>query len=111
MTGTFKEFYKFIKTTNSDLCELWEDFHNRAYPQKGNKFRYKPRLLDIIFEKIDFDPEFKNGVAFWYYFKDAKDDNNIIKIHSINDVYDISLLKQDEKLDFLRFWKECEPIM
>lgn len=34
MTGTFNEFYKFIKTTNSDLCKLWEDFHNRADPQK-----------------------------------------------------------------------------
>lgn len=117
MTGTFKEFYKFVNCINPFICNIWEDFHNRPNPKSGDKFLIKKELqgLDgelyykVIFERVEFDQEYKNGVAFYYIFKKEDDKDFKISIHSINDIYDTSNLTIQEQTEFLNFWKRCIP--
>jgi hypothetical protein len=122
MTGTYKEFYKFINIFAPHCVDIWEDLHNRKDPKSGDKFRitwpYKLTdvemsvmhtipMVDCTFVKVEFDPEFKNGVAFYYIF-----DNNgeELKLHSINDVYDTSKLTESDFWDLFAFWTHCKPI-
>ncbi len=112
----FGEFYKFVQCFNPMICDIWEDFHNRPDPQYGDKFMIKNELasmgeksyLEATFDKVIFDDKYKNGVAFYYIFN--TEDNDKIKIHSINNIYDMSNLTINEHNDFMRFWKQCSPI-
>ena len=112
----FGEFYKFVQCFNPTICDIWEDFHNRPDPQYGDKFMIKNELasmgeksyLEATFDKVIFDDKYKNGVAFYYIFN--TEDNDKIKIHSINNIYDMSNLTINEHNDFMRFWKQCSPI-
>ena len=121
MTGTYKDFYKFVSIKNPYLIDLWIDINNRPNPHEGDLFRipdpninnvehsimhFKPTLVGK-FVKVDFDSKFENGVAFYYIFNcNGKE----IKIRSINDVYDVTKLTFEDHLDLFGFWTRCEPI-
>lgn len=122
MIGTYKEFYKFVSVMAPFIKDLWADFNNRPDPKEGDMFRimwpYKLSdiemsvmhtipMIECKFVRVDFDSEFKNGVAFYYIF-DCKGET--IKIHSINDVEDKTKLKENEYWDLFGFWTHCEPI-
>ena len=122
MIGTYKEFYEYVGLMAPFVRDLWEDIHNRPDPKEGDLFKilYAKSIEDVQysvlhtapmktckFVKIEFDPEFKNGVAFYYIF-DCKGET--IKIHSINDVEDKTKLKENEYWDLFGFWTHCEPI-
>jgi len=115
MTGTYKEFYKFVQCMNPHICNLWEDFKHRPNPQNGDKFLLRKQsqlnessYQEITFKKVVFDGNFKNGVAFWYIFED--NDGNEVKVYSINDVYEYSKLTFEEFSNVFGFWKRCIPI-
>ena len=115
MTGTYKEFYKFVQWMNPHICDLWEDFNNRPNPQIGDKFllRKDPQLnessyQEITFKKVFFDINFRNGVAFWYIFED--ENGNEVRVYSINDVYEYDKLTIDDISHILGFWQYCTPI-
>lgn len=116
MNKQFKEFYKFVQCFNPFICSVWEDFHNRPDPQHGDKFIIRNELnsleeepyLEATFDKILLDSEYKNGVAFYYLFNTKNNDK--LKIHSINDIYQTENLTIKEQEDFLKFWKQCIPI-
>ena len=40
MTGTYKEFYNFVKLNSPTVCSLWEDFNKRPDPQVGDEYMY-----------------------------------------------------------------------
>ena len=115
MTGTFKEFYKFVNCINPSICKVWEDFNNRPDPKEGDEYTYIDNLsainelsfVKIFFDKVEFDPKFKNGVAFNYIFH--KEDGEQIIIHSINDVYDPEKLTFEDNKDLYAFWIKCFP--
>ena len=121
MIGTYKNFYNFIKIISPYSVKLWEDFNNRPDPQEGDLFQFIDPNIKYVeysvmhtlpikvgkFIKVEFDNEFKNGVAFYYIFNC---DGEIVKIHSINDVYDQSKLTLEEQLDLYGFWVKCTPI-
>ena len=118
MIGKYKDFYKFVKCFNSSICSIWEEFNNRKDPQPGDKFMinfYNTEMLDqskygeVIFDKVDFDPTFKNGVAFIYRFHDENTGEEYI-IRSINDVDDPKLLRYEELKDLYGFWKYSSPV-
>ena len=115
MTGTFKEFYNFVKCFNPYICNIWEDFHKRPNPQEGDKFFIKDcnaglneeTFKEGIFKKLEFDSKFIKGVAFYYIF----DVNGTeYKVYSINDVYNGYELDIDEQSNLYGFWKYCIPI-
>lgn len=122
MIGTYKDFYKFVSIMSPFINDLWTDFNKRPDPKEGDMFKimYPYKLSDIEmsvmhiipvidckFVRVDFDSEFENGVAFYYVF-----DNNgeELKIHSINDVYDIDKLRDEDRWDLFGFWTHCKPI-
>ena len=116
-----KEFYEFVGLISPYVLDLWEDIKNRPDPKEGDIFNilcdsfgevqysvlHTAPMKTCKFIKVEFDPEFKNGVAFYYIF-----DNNgeIIKVHSINDVEDKSKLTPNEYFDLYGFWTKCKPI-
>jgi hypothetical protein len=116
MIGTFKEFCKFVNCFNPAIYKIWEDFHERPDPQEGDVYNYVDNLsqineltfIKIIFDKVDFDPKFENGVAFNYIFH--KEDGEQIIVHSINDVYDPSKLTFEDSKDLYAFWTKCFPV-
>ena len=119
MIGTYKEFYEYVELMAPFIKDLWEDIHNRPDPKEGDMFnilcaksieevQYSTTPMKTSkFVKVEFDPEFKNGVAFYYIF-DCNGET--IKIHSINDVEDKTKLKENEYWDLFGFWTHCEPI-
>ena len=116
MIGKYKDFYHYIKCINSSLIDLWEEFNNRKDPEVDDKFNImlydkanvgEVQYIEAKFVKVMLDSDFKNGVAFYYIFNYQ---NNEIKVHSINDVYDPSKLSFDEKNDLFAFWRICIPI-
>lgn len=122
MKTTYKEFYKFANIISPFIVNLWNDYNNRPDPKEGDMFRimwpYKLSdiemsvmhtipMIDCKFIRVDFDPEFKNGVAFYYIFDNKGEE---IKIHSINDVYDIEKLREEDHWDLFGFWTKCTPI-
>ena len=118
MIGTFKEFYKFVRCFNPELKVIWEDFHNRPNPKSGDKYIINffdsdnldlSKFGEVIFDKVDFDPTFKNGVAFIYRFHDENTGKEYI-IRSINDVDDPKLLRYEELKDLYGFWKYSSPV-
>lgn len=117
-----KEFYEYVGLIAPYVIDLWEDIQNRPDPKEGDIFNilcgnsieevqysvlHTAPMKTCKFIKVEFDPEFKNGVAFYYIF-----DNNgeIIKVHSINDVEDKSKLTPNEYFDLYGFWTKCKPI-
>lgn len=113
MIGTYKQFWNFIRVFNPSFCDLWEDINNRPNPNKGDKFRYIIGEDDpiIIFDKVEYDPTFDNGVAFIYKFH-REDNNEKIDVYSINDVEDIDKFHKSDRsiLNLYRFWKVCKPL-
>ena len=121
MIGTYKDFYKFVSIFAPYACKIWNDYHNRPDPQKGDLFNilysgvsnveysvlHTAPMKTCKFVKVEFDPEFKNGVAFYYIF-DCNGET--IKIHSINEVDDIKQIKTEDYFDLFAFWTKCEPI-
>ena len=122
MIGTYKEFYEYVGLMAPFIKDLWEDIYNRPDPKEGDMFNilYAKSIEDVQysvlhtapmktckFVKVEFDPEFKNGVAFYYIFDY---NGETIKIHSINDVEDKTKLKENEYWDLFGFWTHCEPI-
>ena len=121
MIGKYKDFYEFVGVFSPYAIQIWEDIHNRPDPKVGDLFRIiysdanrvEYSVLHTVpvktckFVKVEFDPEFKNGVAFYYIF-DCN--GEIIKIHSINDVEDKDKLTQLEYFDLFSFWTRCTPI-
>ena len=121
MIGTYKEFYEYVRLMVPFIKDLWEDFHNRPDPKEGDMFNilysdgnnveysvlHTAPMKTCKFVKVEFDSEFKNGVAFYYIF-DCN--GEIVKIHSINDVYDIDKLRDEDRWDLFGFWTHCEPI-
>ena len=122
MIGTYKEFYKFVSVMAPFIKDLWADFNNRPDPKEGDMFRimwpYKLSdieksvmhtipMIECKFIRVDFDHEFKNGVAFYYVFDNKREE---LKIHSINDVYDIDKLRDEDHWDLFGFWTHCEPL-
>ncbi len=105
MIGNFKDFYKFVKCFNPRLCNIWEDFYNRADPKRGDEYIYNNEK--IIFDNVVFDSYFKNGVAFYYNFYNLTGDK--ISIHSINNVYDPDKLTKEDIEDLYGFWTKCYP--
>ena len=122
MTGTYKDFYNFVKIRSPFLIQLWEDINNRPDPKEGDLYQFiDPNIQNVEysvlhtlpmkigkFVKVEFDNEFKNGVAFYYIF-DCN--GEIIKIHSINDVYDVSQLTLEDQLDLFGFWTKCTVVV
>lgn len=122
MKINYKEFYHFISIRSPYLIDLWNDINNRLDPKEGDLFRFPdPNIenieLSIIhtypmktgkYVNVEFDSEFKNGVAFYYIF-DCN--GEIYKIHSINDVEDPSKLTLEDQLDLFGFWTKCTPIL
>jgi len=116
----YKEFYNFININSPYLINLWEDIYNRPDPKVGDLYRFPDHNVQYVhysvmhtmpmkvgkFVKVEYDSEFKNGVAFYYIF-DC--DGEIVKIHSINDVYDVSKLTLEDQLDLFGFWTKCTP--
>jgi len=117
-----KEFYEFVGLFSPYILNIWEDIQNRPDPKAGDLFNisYPNSFNDIQysvlhtipvktckFVKVEYDSEFKNGVAFYYIF-DCN--GEIIKIHSINDVEDKSKLTAEEYWDLYGFWTKCIPI-
>lgn len=121
MIGTYKEFYEYVELMSPFIKDLWEDIHNRPDPQEGDLFNvvcpglsnpeysvaHTTPMKICKFVKVEFDPEFKNGVAFYYIFNN---NGNEIKIHSINNIEDKSKLKPGEYWDLFAFWTRCKPI-
>jgi hypothetical protein len=116
MTGTYKDFYKFVQLNSPDICNLWEDFNNRGDPTEGDEYMYFQKLLNkeisyiIVYDGILYDADFDNGVAFYYLFH-RKDNGKEIKIHTINAVDDYEKLTDNDKTDLFRFWRDCIPII
>lgn len=110
MKGKFKDFYKFVRCLSPNIINLWEDFHNRPDPKKGDKFKieFNGVIDTFIFDKVIFDENFTNGVAFYYKFKTINDDE--FSIYSINDVYDPTKLNIRDIDNIYSFWKHCKPI-
>lgn len=123
MIGKYKEFFNFINIISPNLVKLWEDLNLRPDPKKGDMFNilypftYEETVYNVShirtsikakFIKVEYDPEFKNGVAFYYIFENVYAGNEI-KLHSINDVYDITKLTVEEKFDLFGFWTHCTP--
>ena len=116
MTGTYKEFYNFVKLNAPIVCALWEDFNKRPDPQVGDEYMYFEPIPEmrvynwiIIFDKVLFDDKFENGVAFYYIFH-RKDNGEEVRIHTINNVYDFDKLTVDDRQDLFSFWRNCVPI-
>ena len=117
MTGTYKEFYNFVKLNSPTVCSLWEDFNKRSDPQDGDEYMYfelisqmgVPCTSTIVFDNICFDDKFENGVAFYYIFH-RKDNDEEVRIHTINNVYDFDILTADDRQDLFGFWRNCVPI-
>ena len=119
MIGTYKEFYEYVGLMAPFIKDLWEDIHNRPDPKEGDIFNilYAKNIEEVQystapmktckFVKVEFDSEFKNGVAFYYIFDY---NGETIKIHSINDVEDKTKLKENEYWDLFGFWTHCEPV-
>lgn len=113
MIGTYKDYKHFIQCIDPYLDSLYEEFYKRPDPKFGDKFIYridpelnKPSFIDLTFIKVEFDSEFKNGVAFWYIFKN---DNKEFRVWSINNVYDPTKLSVKERSAVYAFWKYCLP--
>lgn len=118
MIGNYKDFYNFVNIKNPYLIELWEDINNRPSPKEGDLFEIECNISDsnynsiyavktCEFIKVEFDKEFENGVAFYYIFKYNDD---IVKVHSINYVYDTSKLTMEDQFDLYGFWTKCKPL-
>jgi hypothetical protein len=122
MKINYKDFYHFISIRSPYLIDLWNDINDRPDPKEGDMFRFPDPNINNIelsimhtypmkigkYVKVEFDPEFKNGVAFYYVF-DCN--GEIYKIHSINDVEDPSKLTLEDQLDLFGFWTKCTPIL
>lgn len=118
----YKEFYRFISIRSPFLINLWNDINNRPDPKKGDLFKFPDPNINNVelsimhtypmktgkYVKVEFDSEFKNGVAFYYIF-DCN--GEIYKIHSINDVEDPSKLTWEDQFDLFGFWTKCTPIL
>ncbi len=118
----YKEFYHFISIRSPFLINLWNDINNRPDPKKGDLYRFPDPNINNVelsimhtypmkigkYVKVEFDSEFKNGVAFYYIF-DCN--GEIYKIHSINDVEDTSKLTLEDQFDLFGFWTKCTPIL
>ena len=117
-----KEFYEYVGLIAPYVIDLWEDIQNRPDPKVGDMFNilcennieeiqysvlHTAPIKTCKFVKVEFDPEFKNGVAFYYIFNN---NGEIIKIHSINNVEDKSKLTINEYFDLYGFWTKCKPI-
>ena len=91
---------------------LYNDIKNRPAPQPGDKYEYGESI--IVFEKLMFDPDFKQGVAFNYIFHDEADESKKITIHSIHDINsedeDDYILNINDIKDMYGFWKYTYPI-
>ncbi len=102
---------KFLNCVNPGLLYVFKNYYVRPDPKPGDKFKYiknselNQPLIDIEYVGIKYDANFKNGVAFWYIFKD--NNNNEIKVWSINDVYDPKQLTFDERESVYAFWRYC----
>ena len=121
MTGTYKDFYKFVSIRSPYLINLWEKFNNDPDPKEGDLYQFvDPNISNVElsvmhtmpmkigkFVKVEFDNNFKNGVAFYYIF-DCN--GEIIKIHSIHDVEDVTKLTLEDQLDLFGFWTKCTPV-
>jgi len=121
MTGTYKEFYNFIRIQSPFYIELWEKFNNDPDPKEGDLYEFPDPNVQYVqysvmhtrpmkrgkFVKVEYDTEFKNGVAFYYIF-DCN--GEICKIHSINDVEDVSKLTLEDQLNLFAFWKLCKRV-
>ncbi len=121
MTGTYKDFYKFVSIRSPYLTNLWEKINNDPDPKEGDLYQFADPNINNVelsvmhaipmkigkFVKVEFDNNFKNGVAFNYIFNCNGD---IVKIHSINDVEDITKLTLEEQLDLYGFWVKCTPV-
>jgi hypothetical protein len=115
MKQTFNNLKKYIQCINPHELKIYDDFYNRPNPKTGDEFQYIIHQMTntyivcdkMKFIKVEYDPEFTNGVAFWYIFEH---DNEEIKVWSINDVYDPEKLKDKERLAVYAFWKYCKPI-
>ena len=123
MVGKYKDFFNFINIIGPNLVKLWEDLNLRPDPKKGDMFdilypfTYEETVYNVShtgtpikakFIKVEYDPEFKNGVAFYYIFENVYTGNEI-RLHSINDVYDVTKLTIEEKNDLFGFWTHCTP--
>lgn len=119
----YKEFYKFISIISPTSIKLWESINTRPDPKKGDMFdivypfTYEETIYNIShtrtsikakFIKVEYDFEFKNGVAFYYIFENVYAGNEI-RLHSINDVYDVTKLTVEETFDLFGFWTHCTP--
>lgn len=118
MKINYKEFYRFVSIRSPFLINLWNDINNRPDPKVGDLYQFiDPNIQKVEYSvlhtlpmkigkfiKVEFDSEFKNGVAFYYIF-DCN--GEIAKIHSINDVEDVSKLTLEDQLDLYGFWTKC----
>jgi hypothetical protein len=118
MIGKYKDFYRFVQCNNASICDLWEKYMTYPNPTKGDKYilyytipseLMKYNGHTIIFDKVDFDSNYKNGTAFWYIFHEEST-NEEIKIYSINDIKDYKEMTFDDKLHAFAFWKYCAPV-
>ena len=121
MTGTYKDFYKFVSIRSPYLINLWETINNAPDPKEGDLYQFADPNIQYVqysvmhtmpmkigkFVKVEFDNNFKNGVAFYYIF-DCN--GEIVKIHSINDVEDVTKLTLEDQLDLFGFWTKCIPV-
>ena len=123
MIGKYKDFFNFINIISPNLIKLWEDLNLRSDPKKGDMFdilypfTYEETVYNVShtktsikakFIKVEYDPKFTNGVAFYYIFENIYTGNEI-RLHSINDVYDVTKLTTEEKNDLFGFWTHCTP--
>lgn len=110
------DFYSFVKTFNSSICDLYEEINTRKDPKPGDKYAlsikselHKGLIFSFVtYEGVELDDSFDNGIAFFYIFKNDKDE--IVKVRSINKVDDILKLSKRDKKDLFSFWIKCHPL-
>lgn len=114
-----KDFYNFVKSYNTEICDLYEDFCNRKDPEPGdifltpsifNSLMGKSTFDKMVYEGVDYDSLFDNGIAFIYSFHLLTDENTKIHIRSINKVDDPSKLSDEDRKDLYGFWRKCHPL-
>lgn len=106
------EFYKFVKTYDDGICNLYDEIKNRKDPEPGDKFIARSVNKELfgcntydtlVYEGVEFDGTFDNGTAFYYLFHIDDVDTIKVRIRSINAVEDPSKLSENDKKDLYAF--------
>lgn len=110
---SYKSIYEFVYAMNPELIQLWERLLNDPEAKIGDKFYISNEDTEdklYVLDRIDFDHEFDNGVAFIYMFHSYVDELHRAFVRSINKVDDPSKLSDEDRKDLYGFWRKCHPL-